>query len=299
MADLSAEQRKRAVQLKDLIVKHFRAEHWLDIGAITNCFDTVEGHPRLLRSLDFKDPDYPAAALQILICIAERHNGNLDLVDQYLRDKFPIACALSASSKPQNRKKIVFAPNVFEVPDKPINIRLVAIMMPFSVEFNPVHDAIKVACAEVRLECQRADNIWEHETVIQDIFALIFRSSIVVCDFTGRNPNVFYETGIAHTLGKHVIPITQVHDDVPFDLRHHRYIRYLKNSEGLTVLAADLTSRLRTLAGALSNRYRVGGRVHHAKFGDGVVVAVDDNKITVDFEHSGRKKIVDSFLWPG
>jgi hypothetical protein len=32
------------------------------------------------------------------------------------------------------------------------------------------------------------------------------KRTIVVVDFDTRNPNVFYETGIAHTLGKHVVP---------------------------------------------------------------------------------------------
>lgn len=79
------------------------------------------------------------------------------------------------------------------------------------------------------------------------MFSLIFKSYIVVCDFTGKNPNVFYEAGIAHTLGKHVIPITQSENDVPFDLKHHRYAKYLHNGEGLEKLKGELVSRFRTL----------------------------------------------------
>jgi hypothetical protein len=77
----------------------------------------------------------------------------------------------------------------------------------------------------------RADDFWEHQAVIQDIVNLIARSRIVICDCSGRNPNVFYEAGIAHTLGKEVILITQNENDIPFDLRHLRYIRYLKNQK--------------------------------------------------------------------
>ncbi len=83
--------------------------------------------------------------------------------------------------------------------------------------------------------------------LVNDIVALIARSKVVVCDLSGRNANVFYEVGIAHTLGRDVVLITQSHDDVPFDLRHHRYITYLNNSEGLDALRQSLTSRLRTL----------------------------------------------------
>jgi hypothetical protein len=78
--------------------------------------------------------------------------------------------------------------------------------------------------------CTRVDDIWEESVVIQDIFNLIFRAHVVIVDFTGKNANVMYETGIAHTLGKHVIPISQSLDDVPFDMSHHRVLKYLPNS---------------------------------------------------------------------
>jgi hypothetical protein len=82
--------------------------------------------------------------------------------------------------------------------------------------------------------------------VIQDVISLIDRSAFVICDCTGRNPNVFYEIGIAHSLGKEVILITQNGDDVPFDLRHLRYLQYLNNGEGLVELEARLIARLQS-----------------------------------------------------
>lgn len=66
----------------------------------------------------------------------------------------------------------------------------------------------------------------------------------MVVDFTGKNPNVMYETGIAHTLGKHVIPISQSLADVPFDMQHHRVLKYLPNREGLAALEAKLSRKL-------------------------------------------------------
>ncbi len=59
---------------------------------------------------------------------------------------------------------------------------------------------------------------------------------------------MFYEAGIAHSLGKDVILITQSADDVPFDVGHLRYIQYLNNGEGLQQLTAKVTERLETLA---------------------------------------------------
>jgi hypothetical protein len=60
------------------------------------------------------------------------------------------------------------------------------------------------------------------------VVSSICKSSVVVCDLTGKNANVFYEAGIAHSLGKDVILNTQSADDVPFDLRRLRYIPYPK-----------------------------------------------------------------------
>ena len=71
---------------------------------------------------------------------------------------------------------------------------------------------------------------------------------MIICDLSGKNANVFYETGIAHTLGKEVILITQHDGDVPFDLRSLRYISYLNNGEGRKDLASKIVARLRTVA---------------------------------------------------
>lgn len=41
-----------------------------------------------------------------------------------------------------------------------------------------------------------------------------------------------------------MIPITQSVADIPFDLRHHRALTYLPNSEGLAKLEVDLEKKL-------------------------------------------------------
>ena len=122
-------------------------------------------------------------------------------------------------------------------------------MMPFDAGFNEVYGSSQQAAACAGLRCRRADDIWENAAIIQDVVALIDRSRIVVCDCTGRNPNVFYEAGIAHTLGREVILITQNEQDIPFDLRHLRYIRYLNNAEGRAALATALQARMQTILG--------------------------------------------------
>lgn len=155
---------------------------------------------------------------------------------------------ISTSTDVKEVKEIItFSPSVFNVPKKPIQNNLISVMMPFTMEFDNVLETIKVACSNVNIFCYRVDDLWNNSTIIQDIFELIYCSSIVIVDFSGRNPNVFYEAGIAHTLGKNVIPITQSIDDIPFDLRHHRVLKYLNNSEGLRELKKGLEKRLKVL----------------------------------------------------
>ena len=145
------------------------------------------------------------------------------------------------------RNYIEVTPSVFRVPMERREDRLVSVMMPFAAEFDPVYATIGEVCASLGLVCQRADEIFDESEIVQDVFSLIVRSTVVICDFTSRNPNVYYETGIAHTLGRPVVPLTQNGKDVSFDLRHHRFILYANNAAGLEAIKPKLVSRLRTL----------------------------------------------------
>ncbi|MDX2029351.1 MAG: hypothetical protein SF339_01685 [Blastocatellia bacterium] len=139
-------------------------------------------------------------------------------------------------------------PRVFQIADPEFVDRgLVSAMMPFAREFDAVYVAIRAAAEAHGLHCRRADNIWENAAVMQDVVSLIDRSKIIVCDLTHQNPNVFYETGIAHALGREVILIAQHQRDIPFDLRHLRYLIYLDNDEGRRGLTERLHARFADL----------------------------------------------------
>ena len=43
---------------------------------------------------------------------------------------------------------------------------------------------------------------------------------------------------------------------------------------------------------------RLGARVFHDKFGYGEVVGQEGNKLEIEFETSGRKRVIDSFVKP-
>jgi hypothetical protein len=117
-------------------------------------------------------------------------------------------------------------------------------MMPFDKSFDPVFSTIQSAIREHALTCRRADDIWENSAIIQDVVSLIDKSLIVICDCSKRNSNVFYEIGIAHTLGRNVLLISQSKDDIPFDLQHIRFIHYSNSEEGLRDLASRIQERV-------------------------------------------------------
>ena len=109
------------------------------------------------------------------------------------------------------------------------------VLMPFQPELSAVYqDHIKLVASRLQLTVARADDFFTTHSVTDDIWAAILDSRIVIADCTGRNPNVFYEIGIAHTLGKPVVLLAQNADDVPFDLRHRHYLEYQFTPRGMT-----------------------------------------------------------------
>ena len=39
-----------------------------------------------------------------------------------------------------------------------------------------------------------------------------------------------------------------------------------------------------------------GMRIHHKKFGYGMIMAIDGNKLQIEFEEAGLKHVMDSFI---
>lgn len=118
------------------------------------------------------------------------------------------------------------------------------VLMPFAPHFNDVYNSIRNACEahEVLLACSRADDFYGGGHIMEDILGGILGSAFIVADVTGKNPNVFYELGIAHcckTPDK-VIIISESMDDVPFDLRHMRCLTYRNDPAGLRHLEQNL-----------------------------------------------------------
>lgn len=103
-------------------------------------------------------------------------------------------------------------------------------IMPFGGWFDDYYETIcRPAIEEAGLASCRADDLYRPSTIVNDIWAYTQKSKLVLADLSGKNPNVFYELGLAHALAKPAILITESIEDVPFDLRALRVLEYDKN----------------------------------------------------------------------
>ncbi|HET6997036.1 MAG TPA: hypothetical protein VFI03_00470 [Solirubrobacterales bacterium] len=101
------------------------------------------------------------------------------------------------------------------------------VVMPFDPEFQTVYDMlIAPALEKVGYAVKRADSDLDQQNVLKDVVRGIANADLVVAELTSRNPNVLYELGVSHALRRNTVLITQSMDDIPFDLRTYRVIRY-------------------------------------------------------------------------
>jgi hypothetical protein len=122
--------------------------------------------------------------------------------------------------------------------------------MPFQREdLEQVFKDHVIKAAEMEhLTVKRGDDFFSEHSIITDIWAAINSAKLIIAECTGRNPNVFYELGIAHTLGKRAVTITQDEADIPFDIRHWRYIKYDFTPRGMSKFEQDLRDAIRKLS---------------------------------------------------
>lgn len=119
------------------------------------------------------------------------------------------------------------------------------VAMPFASELKPIYtDHILKVTGQLGLTCRRGDDFFTTNHIMQDVWSAIYQSELCIVDCTGRNPNVFYELGIAHTLGRKTILIVQSLDDIPFDLKAFRVIDYLYTPPGMVEFETRLTKTL-------------------------------------------------------
>lgn len=148
---------------------------------------------------------------------------------------------------PRQAKVLTVSP-VFSARDVEQEEDLCFVLMPFKPSFDRLYrEQIKPAVEASGFRCIRADDIFSPTPILEDIWIHILKSRVVIADGSGRNPNVFYEIGISHTVGRSVIVITQDKTDIPFDIAQFRYFVYSDNAQGWDTLRKNIASALRSI----------------------------------------------------
>jgi hypothetical protein len=107
--------------------------------------------------------------------------------------------------------------------------RDVFVLMPFGPSWSGeayafVRDAAGALANTIHVF--RADEIAEPGRITEQIIASIQQADALVADITDLNPNVMYELGYAHALGRPVVILTQNVGEAPFDLLDYRQVEY-------------------------------------------------------------------------
>jgi hypothetical protein len=180
------------------------------------------------------------------------------------------------------------------------------VIMPFGPPFDRYFKNIFVpAIEDAGLRAIRADSVFMPSAIMPDIWRFLSEAKVLVAELTGRNPNVFYELGLAHALQKPVILVATSLDDVPFDLRGLRVLVYDKENEDWgaelrRTIAASLKETLSDPTRAVPSTF-VERRISEPQKVDPLQTVlrqlteeVRAMRRQADSHHSGRKRFINS-----
>jgi len=113
-----------------------------------------------------------------------------------------------------------------------------------NASLEDVLEAIKEAGHRCGVQAERVDDSQNNERITDRILESIRRAEFVIADLTDAKPNVYYEAGFAHALGKTPIFIAKDGTTLEFDLKDYPVIFF----KSLKQLKEELEKRLRVLA---------------------------------------------------
>jgi hypothetical protein len=132
-------------------------------------------------------------------------------------------------------------------PAPPAEERIVFAAMPFDGKYDDTYFvAMSHAARQIGAACERVDHAEFSGDIVEEIKRLIRASVAVIVDLSESKPNVLYEAGFAHALGKPVVHISSTDLAVlPFDVRNWNTLPYAVGAT--TALKDPLAKRLKTV----------------------------------------------------
>ena len=111
---------------------------------------------------------------------------------------------------------------------------------PARPQLEDLYNTYKECFAKFGISAIRADEIEHHETITDKTIEKIKRSEFLLADVSGERPNVYYEIGYAHALGRKVILYRSNETKLHFDIAGYNCPVY----ENLSSLRKLLLGRL-------------------------------------------------------
>ena len=108
-------------------------------------------------------------------------------------------------------------------------------------------EVIKPVTKDKGLDVYRVDEVYRPGIILQDITAGIIEAEVVIAEITPPNPNVFYELGYAHAVGKPTILLAERGKELPFDIKGFRCIFYEDTIKGKKEVEINLKRHLSSI----------------------------------------------------
>ncbi|MFA0146340.1 hypothetical protein [Vibrio lentus] len=112
-----------------------------------------------------------------------------------------------------------------------VDPKKVFVLTPFHPRFDSQYQVIRNTISNFGFSCVKGDDSKMSSAILSHIVSEIASSRVVVANLSGRNPNVFYELGIAHALGKPVLLVSETLDGIPFDIQSQRILTFTTENE--------------------------------------------------------------------
>jgi hypothetical protein len=76
------------------------------------------------------------------------------------------------------------------------------------------------------MDCVKGDDILRKDDLSNNVWNSMVRAGLIICEISAPNPNVFYELGLAHAMGKDCFLLFQKNIPQPADIRGAHYYAY-------------------------------------------------------------------------
>lgn len=216
-------------------LSHYLKDNQFHVKSCLNCEEALLLLRRNFYDIIICDVFLPffgsqEGGLEIAREVADKHPSAFTIiVSQYVTDALVDRFMDSVTHKKYRflTKSDDFEDKLLKTIKKALEEKFIFVCMPFSDDFKDIYEfGIKQAANELNFKCERADEMQYSGGILDKIYSSITSAHIIIADMTTKNPNVFYEVGYAHALGKEVILLTQNAEDIPTDLRKFNHIAY-------------------------------------------------------------------------